>query len=264
MKVPQYVDAQRLLPVITRAAKSGETITYKIAAKSLGRNPKTEARTVAQVCDLLDAAAALAGIPLLALIIVRESTPPCNINRKAWVKGFPQGIRKAIIQKSLRHTFTDEDFTAIKRSLENLSGKSNRAAWGYYYSIRPRQLRYQDLTRSATPPSQSLDALNDLGSDTPVRLSGTTSHYARNPAIRAAVMRRAGGKCELCGELSFVSNDGSRYLEAHHIIALANDGPDRMRNVIALCANHHREAHSGLERETLEQRMIEIVEQLES
>jgi 5-methylcytosine-specific restriction enzyme A len=45
----------------------------------------------------------------------------------------------------------------------------------------------------------------------------------------------------------------------HHIVALANDGVDRMTNVIALCANHHREAHFGEQRDKIEKQMIKIV-----
>jgi predicted restriction endonuclease len=37
---------------------------------------------------------------------------------------------------------------------------------------------------------------------------------------------------------------------------LANDGADRITNVIALCAEHHREAHFGALRDGLEKKMI--------
>ena len=33
---------------------------------------------------------------------------------------------------------------------------------------------------------------------------------------------------------------------------MSNDGPDRVDNVIALCAHHHREAHYGRGAEKLE------------
>lgn len=44
---------------------------------------------------------------------------------------------------------------------------------------------------------------------------------------------------------------GQRYLEAHHIVALACDGPDTVENVVALCPNHHREAHFGVDAEKI-------------
>ena len=112
-------------------------------------------------------------------------------------------------------------------------------------------------------PTVNFDAINDIATetetepDTPDRV--TRYVYARNPAIRVAVMKRAKGKCEFCGELGFMRVDGSRYLECHHIIALANDGADLLTNVIALCANHHREAHFGEQRDEIEKQMVRFV-----
>jgi predicted restriction endonuclease len=94
---------------------------------------------------------------------------------------------------------------------------------------------------------------------TPDRGTRHSAVYARSPAIRDAVMKRAKGKCEFCGEPGFTGVDGAPYLECHHIIALANDGMDRMTNVIALCANHHREAHFGEHRDSIEKQMTQIV-----
>jgi predicted HNH restriction endonuclease len=53
--------------------------------------------------------------------------------------------------------------------------------------------------------------------------------------------------------------NGERYLECHHIIALAKDGADRLTNVIALCPNDHREAHFGKRRKKLEVEMIQKI-----
>jgi 5-methylcytosine-specific restriction protein A len=100
------------------------------------------------------------------------------------------------------------------------------------------------------------NAINDIGTDSPDRAKSVKWVYARDPKIRATVMRRANGKCELCGELGFKQPDGKHYLECHHIIALANEGSDRLTNVIALCPNHHREAHFGKRSEELEKEMI--------
>jgi 5-methylcytosine-specific restriction endonuclease McrA len=83
--------------------------------------------------------------------------------------------------------------------------------------------------------------------------------YARDPKIREAVKIRAAGKCEYCGQPGFICSDGTAYLECHHIIALANDGQDRMTNVIALCPGDHREAHFGKRRDELEKEMVRKV-----
>lgn len=37
--------------------------------------------------------------------------------------------------------------------------------------------------------------------------------------------------------------NGKPYLEAHHIVPLAEDGPDELSNMVALCPNCHRKMH---------------------
>jgi predicted restriction endonuclease len=100
------------------------------------------------------------------------------------------------------------------------------------------------------------NAIDDLGTDTPDRLRAEVWTYARDPKVREAVIARAKGRCEFCGQLGFVKLDGTRYLESHHVIALADDGEDRVTNVIALCPNDHSEAHFGQRREEIEAQMI--------
>jgi predicted HNH restriction endonuclease len=66
-----------------------------------------------------------------------------------------------------------------------------------------------------------LNAIDDLGSDAPDRARAIAWTYKRDPKVRAAVLRRACGKCEFCGAMGFLKDDRARYLECHHIIALA-------------------------------------------
>lgn len=70
----------------------------------------------------------------------------------------------------------------------------------------------------------------------------------RSAAVRQAVLRRAKGICELCGERGFVTASGSIYLETHHVISLADDGADHEANVVAICPQDHRRAHFAVER----------------
>ena len=71
--------------------------------------------------------------------------------------------------------------------------------------------------------------------------------FNRDAKVRAAVLARARGRCEHCGEPGFSMPSGAVYLETHHVVALADGGPDLVSNVIALCPNHHRRAHHGLD-----------------
>lgn len=70
--------------------------------------------------------------------------------------------------------------------------------------------------------------------------------YERSEAVRVYVLRRAGGVCEGCGNLGpFLTPEGHRYLEPHHIRRRADNGPDHPRWVIGLCPSCHRRVHYG-------------------
>lgn len=102
------------------------------------------------------------------------------------------------------------------------------------------------------------------GNDNPDRAQHVSSDFRRDPAVRDHVLRLANGACEYCGEPGFLMPNGNRYLEAHHIIALANSGRDTVDNVIAVCPGHHREAHYGSEAEKLEMEFLERITRRQS
>lgn len=84
-----------------------------------------------------------------------------------------------------------------------------------------------------------------------------SSVFIRNPKVRRNVLIRSNGKCEYCEKFGFEMEDGRIYLETHHIIALAEKGEDKESNVVALCPNHHREAHYGNERKKIKTKLLE-------
>lgn len=81
----------------------------------------------------------------------------------------------------------------------------------------------------------------------PSAIQRTVITFNRNADVVAEALFRAKGKCEHCKKSApFVRQvDGSPYLEVHHVDRLADGGEDTIENVIALCANCHREAHFG-------------------
>lgn len=109
------------------------------------------------------------------------------------------------------------------------------------------------LTRGASPvPYADQFSLADE-QHAPERVAKSGTAFVRDPAVRAHALARAKGHCELCGEQGFLMKDGRIYLETHHIVALSEGGSDHISNVVALCANDHRKAHYGIERDaTLE------------
>jgi hypothetical protein len=220
-----------LLRIVSSAFPNGDRLTYRKAAESMGRvPPQNHSRAIAQMCDLLDAAACFAGVPLLALVAIREESG--EINPKAFKTEYGPR-RDAIIKRSLDHCFGDADFKTISSAINDLKQRGNIAAWRFLVGVYPGDLLYRRL--SGDYASNNSNAVDDLGTDVPDRSKSEAWSYVRNPRMRDEVLRRAKGTCEFCGTFGFIKADGSRYLESHHIIALADDGADRMTNVIALC-----------------------------
>jgi 5-methylcytosine-specific restriction protein A len=98
--------------------------------------------------------------------------------------------------------------------------------------------------------SERKSAIDDLdgvpeGALVPEQLRMECLAYKRNRMVRNYVVNRAKGRCEYCGVQGFLMANGSRYIEAHHILGLGANGPDTVANVIGLCPGHHREAHFG-------------------
>lgn len=94
--------------------------------------------------------------------------------------------------------------------------------------------------------------ISSFGTEQPGKAKYPATYFLRDEKVRQEALARANGKCEYCGKAGFRKPDGKFYVEAHHIISLSKQGPDTLENVIALCANHHREAHFGEGWEQLE------------
>ncbi len=117
------------------------------------------------------------------------------------------------------------------------------------------------LSEKAGIKSTAIDDLDQdaIGNDSPNKASSMVAFYQRDPKVRKKVLQLANGKCEYCGLEGFLKPNGNRYIETHHIIALSNEGKDKISNVIALCPEHHKEAHFGVNSEKLELRFLDIV-----
>ena len=94
------------------------------------------------------------------------------------------------------------------------------------------------------------------GNQAPKKTQGSKASYVRDPKVVRWVLDRASGTCELCKQPApFLDSDGEPFLEVHHVIQLANGGPDTVVNARGLCPNCHREVHLGLNRSVLQVRL---------
>lgn len=68
--------------------------------------------------------------------------------------------------------------------------------------------------------------------------------YYRDPYLKQMVKRIAEGKCQYCGsDAPFMDKQGQPYLEAHHVVRMADGGKDVIENMVAICPNCHRKVH---------------------
>ncbi len=104
------------------------------------------------------------------------------------------------------------------------------------------------VTRDAKAP-RYIDQFSIQGETfaPPEQRTSLVTVRVRDPNVRDRVRNRAGGKCELCGQLGFRMADGRIYIETHHVVPLSEGGADKDNNVAALCPSHHRQAHHGFD-----------------
>ncbi|MEN3951736.1 HNH endonuclease signature motif containing protein [Iodidimonas sp. SYSU 1G8] len=113
-----------------------------------------------------------------------------------------------------------------------------------------------ELYRSA-PQEHYVDQfdLNDFEQSKAKKIDVFGSAYVRSRTVRAHALTRAAGRCEYCGEPGFRMENGSIYLETHHIVPLGEGGNDTATNVIALCPNDHKKAHYSIGKIEIEKEM---------
>lgn len=95
--------------------------------------------------------------------------------------------------------------------------------------------------------------------DTPTQREIAGKVFDRCPQLRRDALVRAAGRCEFCGDLGFVTPEGRIFLETHHVIPLGEGGSDQADNIVALCANHHREAHHGVRAHQIRKEMQNLL-----
>jgi len=118
------------------------------------------------------------------------------------------------------------------------------------------------LTEEGRETLANLEALAKLEENLePRRKSRVVERgYERNHKLVDLVKKRAGYACEVdgCAVELFIKPDGLPYVEVHHLIMMAEGGPDTMENMVCVCANHHRELHYGENREQLKKQLQDL------
>ena len=146
---------------------------------------------------------------------------------------------------------------------EALKPRSRSGGWSYVYALPlitynetvVKERLDDDLQREISNAYRdNIESLNKRLAVAPIypnRVQTISSDFKRNADVIAFVLKRAKGKCELCGSDApfFKASNGSPYLEVHHWIKLSEGGEDTVENAGALCPNCHKEAHFGQNQE---------------
>jgi hypothetical protein len=89
-------------------------------------------------------------------------------------------------------------------------------------------------------------------------------YRASSKAIRKYALKRASGHCEGCGcRAPFLGKTKEPYLEVHHTLWRADDGPDDPNYVIALCPNCHRRTEFGSDAKVFNASLIRKLAKIE-
>ncbi|MCG7893228.1 MAG: HNH endonuclease [Candidatus Thiodiazotropha taylori] len=101
-------------------------------------------------------------------------------------------------------------------------------------------------------PEKDQSRAQPVGNLIPTVKNSTVTHFTRSPEVVNWVLSRAKGICECCDfHAPFNRDDGTPFLEVHHLRRLTDGGSDTITNTIAVCPNCHRELHYGANRTQL-------------
>lgn len=125
----------------------------------------------------------------------------------------------------------------VRKQLQNLR-KENLLTFldnSGHYTLRAVELLKPEIEETKTI---------DLSKEAPEKREYIVETYVRHVKWAKLALERYGAFClvEKCRN-TFFRDDGTRYIEVHHIVPLCQGGEDGWWNLCVLCAHHHRMAH---------------------
>lgn len=101
------------------------------------------------------------------------------------------------------------------------------------------------------------------GISTPKVVNQQSKSYERDPKVKAWVLKRANGTCEMCqNDAPFKKENGEPYLEVHHVLPLSEGGSDTIKNTVAVCPNCHMKFHYCAEKMDLRKTVVNKINRL--
>ena len=171
-----------------------------------------------------------------------------NCNRSYW--SFNKTARRT---DDVTHRHHEYDRLYKRGNIFEIYQPSVHGVWELYqdqqgkWRYRPVKSEFEEAVEAAAklPPSTRKQILATENKN-PERIVVTKRDFKRSPNVVVEVLSRANGKCQNCKrDAPFLKEDGTPFLEVHHIEWLSKGGEDSVENAIALCPNCHRQAHYG-------------------
>ncbi|MBB3227710.1 5-methylcytosine-specific restriction protein A [Luteibacter sp. Sphag1AF] len=206
------------------------------------------------------------------ITLISEERPWTDDELMASVRAYMQMREKALagqpfvkaeVYRVLGHTWNRSP-SAFERRMQNISAVLHMSgkAWikglvpasnvgavvaqrleGMIAEVEQREPEQLDYRGAARRPPKNLPG----GSKHPSSTSVVVKRYARDPDVRAWVLKEANGVCDCCGLPAPFHDIHGPFLEVHHVRRLADRGSDTITNAVALCPNCHRRLHHGLD-----------------
>lgn len=163
-----------------------------------------------------------------------------NCNRSHW-----DCNKVARRTDDINHRYHEYDRLFKRGNIFEIYQPSIHGIWELYqdqqgkWCYRQVKSEFEEAVESAAKlPSSTRERILATESKTPVLTEVTTRVYKRSPYVVAEVLLRANGKCQSCRcDAPFLKEDGTPFLEVHHIEWLSKGGEDSVENAIALCPN---------------------------
>lgn len=156
-----------------------------------------------------------------------------NCNRSHW-----DCNKVARRTDDINHRYHEYDRLFKRGNIFEIYQPSIHGIWELYqdqqgkWCYRQVKSEFEEAVESAAKlPSSTRERILATESKTPVLTEVTTRVYKRSPYVVAEVLLRANGKCQSCRcDAPFLKEDGTPFLEVHHIEWLSKGGEDSVEN----------------------------------
>ena len=106
------------------------------------------------------------------------------------------------------------------------------------------QKEISEYFKKGKSKAEIIEALNNLADKGSEKVTINSKAYKRDNRTIALIKILRNFECQICG-LSIAKRDGSKYVEAAHIVPKHMKGVESPDNIILLCPNHHKEFDLG-------------------